>query len=91
VQTRDHPCREHLRRSCPEPPDTYLGNIYCDSLVHGGKPLRFLSEVIGSDHLVPGSDYPFDMGASDPVAALSAAGLDPVRMRSNANALLGRK
>ncbi|RDJ25518.1 amidohydrolase [Bosea caraganae] len=80
--------REHLRRACPEPPSAYLRNIYCDSLVHGGVALRFLSETVGADHVVLGSDYPFDMGSKEPVMEVSAAGLDARRLRTTALALL---
>lgn len=80
--------RDHLRRACPEPPSAYLDRIYCDSLLHGAAPLRFLSETIGQDHIVLGSDYPFDMGAVDPLGDLSAAGLDPDQTKAIAISLL---
>jgi aminocarboxymuconate-semialdehyde decarboxylase len=37
--------------------------------------LRFLVDQFGADHVMIGSDYPFDMGADDPVAALAEAHL----------------
>jgi aminocarboxymuconate-semialdehyde decarboxylase len=51
-------------------PTSYLGSLYCDSLVHGAAQLRFLVEVVGEDHVVLGGDYPFDMGDPQPVAAM---------------------
>jgi aminocarboxymuconate-semialdehyde decarboxylase len=63
--------REHLR----SPPDAYLGNIHCDSLVHNETALRFLLDRLGADHVVLGSDHPFDMGNDAPVDAIRALGL----------------
>jgi aminocarboxymuconate-semialdehyde decarboxylase len=65
--------RAALRDRLPKPPSAYLDNIYCDSLVHNDAALRYLLERIGADHVVLGSDYPFDMGtdtAADSVRAL---------------------
>ena len=51
--------------------------------------------MAGHDHVVLGSDYPFDMGVEDPVERLAAAGLpDRVRLAvqgSNAAELFGIK
>jgi aminocarboxymuconate-semialdehyde decarboxylase len=49
---------------------------YGDSLNCGPANLRFLVEELGSDRVVLGSDYPFDMGDPDPVASVAAAKLD---------------
>lgn len=37
--------------------------------------LKFIVEQLGADRVVIGSDYPFDMGFDDPVAALAESGL----------------
>lgn len=62
---------------CAEPPSTYLRRIWFDSLVHDPSVLRNLVAAVGADHVVLGSDYPFDMGVEDPVERLAAAGLMP--------------
>lgn len=54
-------------------PSSYLDSIYCDSLTHSQNGLRFLTDEIGSDRVLLGSDYPFDMGEPDPAGALRAA------------------
>lgn len=59
---------------CAEPPSTYLQRIFFDSLVHSPRELRALVEVAGAGQVLLGSDYPFDMGSSDPVGAVSEAG-----------------
>jgi len=54
-------------------PMNYLDSIFTDSLTHSELGLRFLVEVVGKDHVVLGSDYPFDMGVPDPEAAMNRA------------------
>ncbi|HEY7067511.1 MAG TPA: amidohydrolase family protein [Chloroflexota bacterium] len=48
-------------------PEEYLPRIYVDSLVHDDRICRFLIDTVGADHMMLGSDMPFDMGADDPV------------------------
>ncbi|MER6240273.1 amidohydrolase family protein [Streptomyces clavifer] len=77
---------------CAHLPSSYLKRLYFDSLVHDPHVLRELIRVAGADRVLLGSDFPFDMGADNPVAALRAArlseaDLDAVRGR-NASALL---
>ncbi|MHC3473610.1 amidohydrolase family protein [Streptomyces sp. 7R007] len=62
-------------RGCAHEPSSYLKRLYFDSLVHDPHVLRELVRVAGADRVLLGSDYAFDMGAEDPLAALRAAGL----------------
>ncbi|MFC8435767.1 amidohydrolase family protein [Streptomyces sp. NPDC057253] len=64
-------------RGCLEPPSTYLRRMWFDALVYTPRALRHLVEEVGADRVVLGTDYPFDMGVTDPVARLDAAGLAP--------------
>ena len=50
--------------------------------------LRELAEFAGADHIVLGTDHPFDMGDPDPVATVRAAGLDPEALGATAERLL---
>ena len=61
----------------PRPPREYARRLHFDSLTHGAANLRFLVAQFGADRVAMGSDYPFDMGSPDPVAAIGAAELDP--------------
>jgi aminocarboxymuconate-semialdehyde decarboxylase len=61
----------------PKEPREYARRIWVDSLSHGDGNLRFIVEQLGADRVVIGSDYPFDMGFDDPVAALAHSGLPP--------------
>jgi aminocarboxymuconate-semialdehyde decarboxylase len=79
--------------SCEYEPSSYLRRLWFDSLVHSPMVLRHLVETVGADRIVLGSDYPFDMGTDDPVAALIAAGLPSDQTEAirglNAGALFG--
>ena len=46
-------------------------------MVHDAAALRYLVEVMGADHVVLGTDYPFEMGDLDPVTFIKSAGLTP--------------
>jgi aminocarboxymuconate-semialdehyde decarboxylase len=61
--------------SCAEPPSSYLKRLFFDSLTHSPGQLRALIEAAGPAQVMLGSDYPFDMGTDDPVAAARDAGL----------------
>lgn len=62
-------------RGCSNPPSTYLRRIWFDSLTHDPGQLVELLRVAGTDRVLLGSDYPFDMGTDTPVADLASAGL----------------
>ncbi|WP_089105687.1 amidohydrolase family protein [Streptomyces hyaluromycini] len=64
-------------RGCAEPPSSYLRRMWFDALVYTPRALRHLVEEVGADRVVLGTDHPFDMGVTDPVARLDAAGLAP--------------
>ena len=73
----DHGWRKRpaLQERLPKPPSAYLCNVICDSLVHDGRSLRFLVERLGWQNVVLGCDYPFGMGADDPVGPVLDLGL----------------
>ncbi len=58
----------HLR----EAPEASLGRLYYDSITHSPRALQFLIDEVGADHVLLGSDYPFDMGNLDCVAKVEA-------------------
>lgn len=62
-------------RDCAGPPSSYLRLLWFDSLVHSPDALRALVNAVGADRVLLGSDYPFDMGVTDPVERVRAAGL----------------
>lgn len=56
-------CRQHISRK----PSEFLRQIWFDTLVFDKDQLDDLVRTHGADKLCMGSDYPFDMGDSDPV------------------------
>lgn len=56
-------------------PGDYYKRLYFDSLTHDPASLRLLGERVGWDHVLLGSDYPFDMASTDPVGAVEQAGI----------------
>ncbi len=75
----DHAYRMHPAAfgSLPGTPSAYLHNIYCDSLTHDTRALRFLIDRVGAGHVVLGTDYPFSMQCNIPVEAVEALALPP--------------
>lgn len=73
--------REKIRR----PPRTYLRRFTYDTIAHHGPALQYLVGLVGADRVALGSDYRFDMGALDPVAALRSVRLP----RADRAAVLG--
>ena len=59
--------REDVREGLPKPPGEYLRKFYFDTMVFQPDQLAFLVEKYGAEHIVLGTDYPYDMGESDPV------------------------
>jgi aminocarboxymuconate-semialdehyde decarboxylase len=54
------------------PPSDYLRQLYYDTVTHSPAVLRFLLDFAGAEHVVLGSDYPFEMGEAEPVESLQA-------------------
>jgi aminocarboxymuconate-semialdehyde decarboxylase len=77
-----------------ESPEDSIRRFYFDTLTHDDQLLRALIDYAGPDHVLLGSDYPFDMGDARHVETVRALGLDPdVEARilfGNAEELLGR-
>ena len=63
---------EHVRFAVDAPPGAFRERIYVDNLCFLPEALSFLAADLGCDHIVVGSDYPFDMGPHDPTAIVRA-------------------
>jgi aminocarboxymuconate-semialdehyde decarboxylase len=76
-----------------EAPEASLRRFYYDTVTHDAAVLRELVAFAGADHVLLGSDYPFDMAAARPADTVAAAGLDSDDERAvlggNAARLLG--
>lgn len=69
-----------VRSDCKEiisdPPSEYFKRLYFDTVTHYPPALEYLIRTVGSDRVLLGSDYPADMGDSDPVGTMN--GLDSI-------------
>lgn len=54
-------------------PWSYLGRLWFDTITHDAQALRYLVDRIGAEHVVFGTDLPFDMAPPDPVAEVRDA------------------
>ena len=85
-------CKEKVHQS----PMAFFKNFYFDTITHNPDALRYLVSLAGSDHVLLGTDYPYDMGDENPVQTVSQ--LSKIKaadrrkiMRENAIALFGLK
>jgi aminocarboxymuconate-semialdehyde decarboxylase len=80
-------------RTCEHVPSSYLRRMWFDALVYTPETLRALVAAVGPDRVLLGTDYPFDMGITDPLDRLAEAGLSPEAAEAiragNAAAFLG--
>jgi aminocarboxymuconate-semialdehyde decarboxylase len=69
-------CRPDLC-ACHNPvnPREYLRRIFVDALVHDARALQYLLDVMGSDRVALGSDYPFPLGEAEPGALIRSMNL----------------
>jgi aminocarboxymuconate-semialdehyde decarboxylase len=85
--------RSDAHGALPHPPTSYLKKIYFDSVVFTPEQLAELVRLYGADHVIMGTDYPFDMADYDPIGHVASAGLDAAAMAAvaggNAKRLLG--
>ncbi|MEV6896595.1 amidohydrolase family protein [Amycolatopsis sp. NPDC051372] len=58
-----------------EKPSDYLRDFVYDTVALSAPAIRFLTGLVGSDHVVLGSDYPFALGDPRPVHTVLDAGL----------------
>ena len=69
--------RPEMRGNIDRLPSEYLGDLYFDLTVFDPELVDTLAARVGADHLMIGTDYPFDMGETDPLALLSHTNLTP--------------
>lgn len=67
--------RPEARRHISKPPSEYLHELYFDTTVFRPEEVEYLVAEFGSDRVLMGTDYPFDMGPTDPLGFLADADL----------------
>jgi aminocarboxymuconate-semialdehyde decarboxylase len=63
--------RADVRDGLPLPPGEYLKRFYFDTMVFEPDQLEYLIKKYGADHILLGTDYPYDMGEDDPVGLVN--------------------
>jgi aminocarboxymuconate-semialdehyde decarboxylase len=66
-------CREHI----DQPPSAYLERLSFDTMVYDAGSLHDLVDRYGADHILLGTDYPYDMAEDDPVGLVRSLGASP--------------
>jgi aminocarboxymuconate-semialdehyde decarboxylase len=74
---RAYAVRPEARSDATIAPDDLLRSLYFDSLTHDRAVLADLVNFAGADHVLLGTDRPFDMGIDEPAEAIAALALAP--------------
>src|SRR3954470_10504330 len=72
-----HEVQPPARARLQESPEDSIRRFYFDTVVHDAGLLRALVDYAGPEHVLLGSDYPFDMGDLRPTEVVRACGLLP--------------
>jgi aminocarboxymuconate-semialdehyde decarboxylase len=85
--------RKDVAHTTARPPSAYTDRLFYDTAVFSTTLLRRLVEDVGADHVMLGTDHPFELGDFTPLQTVKALGLDRADTRrilwDNAAALLG--
>jgi aminocarboxymuconate-semialdehyde decarboxylase len=86
--------RSDCHADLPKPPTSYLKQVYFDTVVFTPPQLEALVKTFGIDHVIMGTDYPFDMLEHDPIGHInSVEGFDDATRAAlaggNAKKMLG--
>jgi aminocarboxymuconate-semialdehyde decarboxylase len=68
-----HAARPDCRRVIKRRPTSYLKKLYFDTIVFTHHQLEYLVEQWGADHLLLGTDYPYDMALPNAVGFVQGA------------------
>ncbi|MFL6692327.1 MAG: amidohydrolase family protein [Ramlibacter sp.] len=63
--------RPDTRTVIKRKPSSYLEKFHFDTITHDPEMLRRLVDRFGADHVVLGTDYPYDMGDDDPLGMVA--------------------
>jgi aminocarboxymuconate-semialdehyde decarboxylase len=89
--------RKEVARTTPLPPSAYADRLYYDTAVFNTTLLRRLVEDVGAEHVMMGTDHPFELADFTPVETVQALGAgrdrhpgDPLGQRGAAARAAGR-
>lgn len=81
--------RADAHGGCTRLPSEVVADLYFDTVTHDAPQLELLGKIAGTDKIVCGSDYPFDMAEADPVRFAVKHGPDEQALTRAARAFLG--
>jgi aminocarboxymuconate-semialdehyde decarboxylase len=85
--------RKEVAHATAVPPSEFTDRLYYDTAVFSPVLLGRLVEDVGADHVLLGTDHPFELGDREPLATVGALGLGDAEtlriLRDNAAELLG--
>lgn len=85
--------RKEVARTTSVPPSRLTDRLYYDTAVFSPVLLRRLVEDVGVEHVLLGTDHPFELGDFSPLRTVAELGLEPRATQAirwdNAAALLG--
>ena len=64
--------RSEPKQKTSTSPREHFKRFYFDCLTHDPQAARHLINMAGADHVVIGTDHPFDMGPADPIGSIDA-------------------
>jgi aminocarboxymuconate-semialdehyde decarboxylase len=80
------------RMPAKQPPSQYLKNLYFDNLVYRVETVEYLKRMVGAEHVMVGTDYPFDLGdwqAAEKIQKMNCTEVErEAMMHGNARRLL---
>jgi aminocarboxymuconate-semialdehyde decarboxylase len=62
--------RSEPKGEISKPPSEYVKLLYFDTTTHYQPALEYLTATVGSDKVIMGSDYPYDMADPHPVSSV---------------------
>jgi aminocarboxymuconate-semialdehyde decarboxylase len=85
--------RKEVAHTTAAPPHRFIDGLYYDTAVFEAVALARLVEDVGAEHVLLGTDHPFDLAERDPVGFIRSAHLsaaaEALVLRDNALNLLG--
>ena len=67
-----HRARPDCKTVIKKKPSSYLEKFYFDTITFDPGMLKNLIDRFGADHVMLGTDYPYDMGEDDPVGLINS-------------------
>ncbi len=81
-----HRARPDCRTVIKKAPSSYMRKFFFDTITFDNQMLRNLVDIYGADHVLLGTDYPYDMGMEQPVKFIESV---PRLARADKDRIMG--